>query len=808
MRDFYVPQRFDLTNNYIHDNKCSDPNAFGGAFALNNISGSIRGNVIRNNACNWAGGGFLNDATKNTVTVESNLVDSNSGTAEGAAHGGGMFLGGHSVSIVGNAFVNNVVTMWGGGLIIAAYTAGNQPTTATLAWNVYRGNRAGNSGGGFFCDEGATCIASHEIYDRNCGGNVLLDGGAGGSGPTRATFDHVTNVGALDLDCSAPGIGVFVDTYEGVAADNYSFTNSLFWGNAPGKDFATACGSGCDAIKVNVALSLLQKNYTQDGGIKISFGQGIINSVDPQFVAPSDGDFHLRTGSPAIGKGDGGSDLGALGSGGQPQAIVEEAEQAQPAAEVPPPQSVATEVETPAPAEPESEAPAAAAAAVPASPDAPQAAPPTPRGETVDVSAKEAFEAAKDLGTAQGWNAFLASYPQGFYADLARAYLEKLGGSAGVPVAPEPAAPQAAAPEAAAPDAPATLTPTPAATPEDVPAPQTESAAPQPPGSSAALEATTPDKPAVARGAEYMGFPEKFNRYYTDPAWKPSNIVYVSPEGRGDGATRETPMAVKTAVRGAKPGTEIYFLRGKYQGCFEFNKENSGNYDEPIVLYGERNTDKSIGVSMICCTSGRQTCFNLEAADYVAVDGFELIGGKYGVRAVGAGYPASQHSSGITMLYCNGHDQSRDPFFTGQSDWTVVEGNVASGAKKEDGHGIYLSNGGDWNIVRFNQTFGNASSDFQINADPASTCAETGIAFADPRCDAYAGEGDGGQGASDYFLVDGNYFHSSDVGPNFTSVRRSVVRNNIFGPQVRHNASFLAGDGQPEARHQRQQDPQ
>ena len=809
VRDFYVPQRFDLTNNYIHDNKCSDPNAFGGAFELNNISGVIRGNVIRKNACNWAGGGFLNDATKNTVTIESNLVDGNSGTAEGAAHGGGMFLGGYTLSIVGNEFVNNVVTMWGGGLILAAYTAGNQPTTATLAWNVYRGNRAGDSGGGFFCDEGATCIASHEIYDRNCGGNVLLDGGAGGSGPTRATFDHVTNVGALDLDCSTPGIGVFVDTYEGVAADNYSFTNSLFWGNAPGKDFATACATGCDAIKVKVASSLLQKKYTQDGGIKISFGPGIIDSVDPQFVAANDGDFHLKKGSPAIGKGEGGSDLGAFGSGGEPVSIIEQAGQAQPAAETARARSAATEeVERPAPAEavapqaaePESEAPPAVEQSLPAAStgtDAPTAAPATPRGEAADVSAKDAFEAAKDLGTVEGWNAFLTSYPEGFFADLARAYLNKLGGSAAVPVAPEPAAqvPPAAAPEALAPAPPASVTPEPAAegtsppaaTPEEVASPQADSPAPQPP---AELTPTTPDKPAVARGAEYMGFPEKFNRYYTDPSWKPSNIVYVSPDGSGDGATRETPMAVKGAVGAAKPGTEIYFLRGKYQGCFEFNKENSGTYDEPIVLYGERNADKSIGVSMTCCISGRHTCFNLEAADYVAVDGFELIGGKYGVRAVGAGYAASEHSRGVAVLDCNGHDQSRDPFFTGQSDWAVFERNVASGAKKEDGHGIYLSNGGDWNIVRFNQTFGNASSDFQINADPISTCAEPGIPFADPRCDAYAGEGDGGQGASDYFLVDGNYFHGSDVGPNFTSVRRSVVRNNIFGPQVRHNVSF------------------
>ena len=46
------------------------------------------------------------------------------------------------------------------------------------------------------------------------------------------------------------------------------------------------------------------------------------------------------------------------------------------------------------------------------------------------VSAKEAFEAAKELGTAAAWDAFLESYPTGFHADLARAYLEKLGGSA------------------------------------------------------------------------------------------------------------------------------------------------------------------------------------------------------------------------------------------------------------------------------------------------------------------------------------------------------------------------------------------
>ena len=62
------------------------------------------------------------------------------------------------------------------------------------------------------------------------------------------------------------------------------------------------------------------------------------------------------------------------------------------------------------------------------------------------VTAKEAFEAAKELGTAAAWNAFLASYPTGFYADLARAYLKKLAGS--VPDA-GPSPPAAAAPSPA-----------------------------------------------------------------------------------------------------------------------------------------------------------------------------------------------------------------------------------------------------------------------------------------------------------------------------------------------------------------------
>ncbi|MGZ8400657.1 MAG: VHL beta domain-containing protein [Methyloceanibacter sp.] len=49
---------------------------------------------------------------------------------------------------------------------------------------------------------------------------------------------------------------------------------------------------------------------------------------------------------------------------------------------------------------------------------------------------KDAFDSAKELSTLEAWEAFLASYPSGFHADLTRAYVKKLG--------PNPPPPQAA----------------------------------------------------------------------------------------------------------------------------------------------------------------------------------------------------------------------------------------------------------------------------------------------------------------------------------------------------------------------------
>jgi hypothetical protein len=342
VREYYEPQRFDLTNNHIHDNKCGNDQLAGGGFALNNVSGRIEGNVFRNNSCGRGGAGFLNDSAKQSnVAIERNLVDGNAGTEPEASHGGAIYVFGKTLRITGNLFTRNTVTQWGAGLFIGAWTEGGTFTTATLAWNVYRDNRAGNGGGGMFCDDGATCISSHEVYDRNCGGNIMLDSGSEGSSPTIARFDH------LAVGCDGPGPGVRVDKGND-APDAYSFVNALFWGNAPGVDFVASCDRNCSKARIDVAHSMVQTKYLSQG-LTVRFGDGIVTPADPLFADPAGGDFHLKSvagrwtpsgyvrdtvTSPAIGKGFPGkaaeqnperagkrSELGAYGDSGEASLI-------------------------------------------------------------------------------------------------------------------------------------------------------------------------------------------------------------------------------------------------------------------------------------------------------------------------------------------------------------------------------------------------------------------------------------------------------------------------------------------------------
>ncbi len=293
VHDVYYSQRFDLTNDFIHDNACA-PGNNGGGFYLNNVSGTISGNVIARNTCGRGGGGAIDDsANENSVTLANNLVDSNVGNEPDIGHGGGLYLFCKSLTLTANELTGNSVTGWGGGLYVGADTGRGRDTTATLTWNVYRDNRAAIYGGGLFCDDSAHCSSDHELFEKNCGGNVYLDCGPDGAGPTVATFDHMTNSQALTVDCRAPGPGVQI-TKNNTAKDSYTFKSSIFWGNAKGLDFEASCGSGCADVRVAVSYSDVQTAYA-NGGVSVTFGAGNLEGADPLFVDPAAHDYHLRS---------------------------------------------------------------------------------------------------------------------------------------------------------------------------------------------------------------------------------------------------------------------------------------------------------------------------------------------------------------------------------------------------------------------------------------------------------------------------------------------------------------------------------
>jgi len=130
--------------------------------------------------------------------------------------------------------------------------------------------------------------------------------------------------------------------------------------------------------------------------------------------------------------------------------------------------------------------------------------------------------------------------------------------------------------------------------------------------------------PAVMRGGTYEGFPERFNRRYTEPTYQPLATIYISPNGGGDGTSRATPTTADVAVGQLAPGTEVVFLDGDYPDfCIDLDSIG-GTYDDPIIFSAD-NPHQAI---LHCCGNGRQTCINVEAQNYVAVVGLNLQGGR------------------------------------------------------------------------------------------------------------------------------------------------------------------------------------
>ncbi len=255
-----------------------------------------RGGGIFTEAMDW-------DGSKPVVRIEDNVVHSNQAgrgagiTVEGryalilrnvveanrahSDHGGGIYLSTANADVTDNVVRGNEIGVtvkygWGGGIIIAG-------VPAKLKGNIVAGNFAPTIGSGVFWDEGAKGTMEGDLlFDNGCstdnrsGTALYVDGGAG---PSIVTIERVT-IARHDCPIQAPqGAAIAIE-----AGSKLTVLNSILWDNSG--DFEAFDGG----------------SFKIENSITTESGKGNRNE-DPQFVDPANGDFHLKSGSPAKGAG-------------------------------------------------------------------------------------------------------------------------------------------------------------------------------------------------------------------------------------------------------------------------------------------------------------------------------------------------------------------------------------------------------------------------------------------------------------------------------------------------------------------------
>lgn len=260
-------------------------------------------------AANAVAGGALTCTARGNATFFNNTFTSNSAAALGAAV---CVMGATttSVSFSNNTFVGNYNNIACGGLYINA-------ASATLVGNKFIGNWSASAGGGLYCSSATTVSATANTFS----GNSAAGQGAGiYCSALTINFSDNLVVGNLQTSASSTGGGVWVNTSSNLFFINNTITgnysagggggaafqinglvevlnvyNNIIWGNSgsPGADVWLG-GNGQERVFCNNdAHDLL--------GIWDLFENNL--DVNPQFVAPASGNYHLQKGSPCLDAG-------------------------------------------------------------------------------------------------------------------------------------------------------------------------------------------------------------------------------------------------------------------------------------------------------------------------------------------------------------------------------------------------------------------------------------------------------------------------------------------------------------------------
>lgn len=237
-----------------------------------------------------------------------------------------------------------------------------------------------------------------------------------------------------------------------------------------------------------------------------------------------------------------------------------------------------------------------------------------------------------------------------------------------------------------------------------------------------------------------------------DDAETPETVTYatkwVSNSGSditGDGTEAHPWKSLQFAADNVGPGDYVIVTPGNYWGM---SMTTDGKADARITFHAMPGV-----VIDEPDPESHQDGINLEGADYVTIEGFEIHDmPRAGLRAVNNTHAIfrdniSDHN-GIWGL------------LTGWSDHILVENNVMS--RSQEQHGIYISNSSDDGIIRNNIVWGNYDSGIQFNGDGSL-------------------EGDGVHSRN---IIEGNTVYDNGIhggsAINLDGFQDGIVRNNLL----------------------------
>ena len=245
-----------ITNCIINGNTTGEHGNGGGIFVEEHSSSTIRNNMITGNSARFGAGISIGGA----IIVVSNTI-----TGNNAAQGGGGIFGTGLISE--NTIEGNTAGDFGGGGILI-YSTGS----ADIMKNFINDNTSSSSGGGILVKSESGCISAN-IANNVITGNSAGDVGGAISAKSSCTFAHIINNTIVRNYAVNAGGGIHQDLWA-----ETTIVNTILWANGDDLD-------GCTATYSNI----------EDGDL----GEGNI-SIDPVFVDPEHGDYHLQADSPCL----------------------------------------------------------------------------------------------------------------------------------------------------------------------------------------------------------------------------------------------------------------------------------------------------------------------------------------------------------------------------------------------------------------------------------------------------------------------------------------------------------------------------